>query len=608
MPGLMPDEGLYRKIEQTRSKCLRTASPTGGSPRIGISANYNDILGSCLSRAYSDAVIQAGGTPFILPLTDDEAVIETYLDSIDGLLVSGGGDIYPYYLSEDAKQHLGEVCPERDRYDLELIRLAARRNIPIFGICRGHQLLAAAFGGTIYQDIYSQYQTSSSVLGHNPKLPKQQYAHRILLDKRPDSLLSRLLYPQGELWVNSLHHQAVKSVPPKFTETAVALDGINEAMEAYPEKAIFSVQWHPEQMIYGGVDKERQSSLFTHLIEEADLYRRARTIHRHVAVVDSHVDTPMHFEKSPRFDLDTDCLVDLPKMQAGHVDAVLMAAYLPQGDLSDSDFSKVEQNATRLLEGIHALSRLAPDKLCIARAPIDILRAKRRGRKAIMPVIENGYAIGNDLSLLRKYKELGVAYITLCHNGDNQLCDSSSRSCQTHKGLSSLGRYAIAEMNRLGIAIDVSHAADSTISQVLECSKAPILASHSSVRALADHPRNLPDELIRAIAQKGGVIQVCLYPGFLNKEADKATLFDAVDHIEYIIELVGIEAVGIGSDFDGGTDLPGCRNEADLIRITIELLRRGHSTAELKAILGGNLLRLISEVQSIGYKLMPNDL
>lgn len=606
MPALTPDRDLYDKVEQTRRSAPPCHLPHCSSERvrIGISANYNESLGSCISRAYSDAVTRAGGIPYLLPLTDDPILIGAYLDDVDGLLLSGGDDIFPYYVGEDAAVGLGDVSPERDRYDLLLIKLAAKRNIPVLGICRGHQLIAAAFGGTLYQDIYTQ--SCTPTLNHNPRLPRSQFAHCIAIQE-PNSVLARLMQGKDTLWVNSLHHQAVKTIPPGFIATAVSADGINEAMEAYPEKAILSVQWHPEQMIAGEADRDSQQALFDHLVSEATLYKQARAVHRNAVVVDSHVDTPMHFGGTFSFETDTDCLVDLPKMQAGLVDAVLMAAYLPQGELSEDGFAEAEQQANRLLEGIHRIVERAKDSLCIASSPGEIRLAKRYGRKAIVPAIENGYAIGGNLSQLYKYKELGVTYITLCHNGDNQLCDSAVRSSATHGGLSQFGRYVVAEMNRLGIAIDVSHASDQTILDLLECSKAPVFASHSSARALADHPRNLSDELIRKIADRGGVIQVCLYSGFLREDANNANLYDAVDHIEHIIGLVGAEAVGIGSDFDGGTDLIGCRNASDLIRLSVELLRRGHSENELRGILGGNLMRYLSLVQDLGRKWMPVD-
>lgn len=611
MPELMLNNQIFERVIEERSEefNIKTTPIRSGlkAPRIGITANSNEPLGSCISRAYTDAVVMAGGVPILCPITDDEKVLDCYIEAIDGLLLSGGDDIHPYYLAEDTAQHYGTIAPERDRYEFLLLKKAVEHNIPVFGICRGHQLIAAAFGGKLYHDIYSQA-ADKQPLYHNPPFQRAQKVHSIRLSDG-ETILAGLLKKEKdkEIWVNSLHHQSVKDVPEGFVATAVSPDGLNEAMEAYPEKQIFSVQWHPEQMIRGGIDRARQLRLFEFLVQEAQLYHQARAIHQHVTVVDSHVDTPMHFKPGFRFDISSGTLVDLPKMKNGYVDGVLMAAYIPQGARDDGSLNKAKEMADQLLDGIDRIVAENSDEICFANMPEAVEAAKRSGKKAIMKVVENGYAIGKDLSSLYHFKERGVAYITLCHNGDNDICDSASASKNEHGGLSAFGRDVVREMNRLGIAIDVSHAGDKTIKDVLELSKAPIIASHSSARALCNHPRNLPDELIRGIAEKGGVVQVCLYSGFLNEESNKATIKDAADHIDYIAKLAGISHVGIGSDFDGGSSLCGCRNEADLIRITIELLRRGYSKRDLKMILGGNLLKTMRNIQQIGSSLMPFD-
>ena len=192
---------------------------------------------------------------------------------------------------------------------------------------------------------------------------------------------------------------------------------------------------------------------------------------------------------------------------------------------------------------------------------------------------------------------MGVTYITLCHNGDNDLCDSA-RGNGEWGGLSPLGKAAICEMNRLGILVDVSHAAETTFYDALETSTYPIIASHSSVRALCNHPRNLTDEQLKALAAQGGVVQLCLYKGFINEEPEKASLSDAIRHLNHIVELIGIDHVGIGSDFDGDGELIGCRSAGELINITVRLLQAGYTEEEIAKIWGGNLLRVMVQAQS----------
>ena len=212
-----------------------------------------------------------------------------------------------------------------------------------------------------------------------------------------------------------------------------------------------------------------------------------------------------------------------------------------------------------------------------------------------MPAIENGYAIGRDLSNIKKFRDAGVVYMTLCHNGDNDICDSA-RGTSEHGGLSNFGRSVVAEMNRTGMMIDLSHAAESTFYDVLEASAVPVVCSHSSCKALCDHPRNLTDEQLSAIAAKGGVVQITMYKGFLVKEGD-ATLDDFMRHLEHAIAVVGAKHVGIGTDFDGDGTIIGCRDASQLINLTRELLRRGYDEATIADIWGRNWLRVMAEVQ-----------
>lgn len=588
---------LHQEIDRSLGRGLAKTSPSAcGRPRVGITAHHTD-LGSCLALAYSDAVARAGGIPLLIPITDDLGVLLDSLRSVDALLLSGGADLNPLYMDEEPVRGLGRVSPERDAYELRLIRLAHRLSMPMLGICRGHQILGVSYGSTLFQDVVSQY-TVEGAIDHEPSMPKTIPHHRVGITDRRCRLVDILDVEEGEeVWVNSLHHQALREVHLPFVEVAIASDGINEAIDAFPELDILAVQWHPEQLVAGG--DARQLRLFEHLVERARLYRRARAFHTAHITLDSHTDTPMFF--APDYDLGSSpkTRVDITKMELGQIDASVMVAYLPQGELTDEAHREALTLAEDKLRELHRQVEAYPHRATIARTADEVAMAKARGLRAILPAIENGYAIGRDLSHIQAlHEQYGIIYITLCHNGDNALCDSARRSERTHGGLSTLGREAVAEMNRLGIVIDLSHAGEETVRDVLELSSQPVVASHSSARSLCDHARNLSDDQIRAIARRGGVVQVCLYAGFINSDEGAASYLDAVDHIEHIIRVAGIDHVGIGSDLDGDGELIGLRTSQDLIRITIELLRRGYDEDDLRAIWGGNFLRVLHYCQS----------
>lgn len=284
--------------------------------------------------------------------------------------------------------------------------------------------------------------------------------------------------------------------------------------------------------------------------------------------------------------------VDLVKMYEGKLDAVFVVAYIPQKYPSDKTKNYAYELLTTMQQQI-----ATNDKFCFqARTFEDVDKIKKQNKKAIFLGIENGHALQGDLSNLEFFKKMGVTYITLCHNGANDLCDSAVGET-LHGGLSQLGEEAVRQMNRMGIVIDLSHAAESTFYDVLKISSTPVIASHSSARSLCDHPRNLTDDQIRALSSAKGVVQVCLYSGFLAKDRT-ATIMDAVDHIEHIIHIGGIECVGIGSDFDGGGGIEGCNASNELINITVELLRRGYSEEQIALIWGGNLRRVVETIQN----------
>lgn len=553
--------------------------PAESLPRIGISANRKDGQ-TCLAETYIQSVIQVGGAPVVIPATTDLRVLTAVVQDLDGILMSGGGDINPLFVGEEPLPALQDVDTLRDRYDLLLIRLASNRQIPLMGICRGHQMLNAAFGGTLYQDIYSQADTD--VIKHSQKMAREEASHTVHLE---DGCV---------IAVNSFHHQAVKDVAPEFVQTAVAPDGINEGMR-HPEKSVFSVQWHPEAMAIHG-DEEAQA-LFNHFIEEARIFRQAKELHQRIVTLDSHTDTPMIFPGHFNIGEKQGGKVNLPFMEEGRIDAAFMVAYIPQGERDEASLAKATAYAEERLKEVIRQEQLNPMRMGIARTPDDLLRLKQAGKKAIFLGIENGYALGKDVNNVRKFRDMGVSYITLCHNGDNDLCDSA-RGKGEWKGLSPLGKQMVAEMNRLGVMVDISHAAESTFYDVLVCSRYPIIASHSSARALCNHPRNLTDDQLKAIAGQGGVVQLCLYKGFINEEAEKASVSDAIRHINHMVDLIGVEHVGIGSDFDGDGELIGCRASNELINITMHLLKEGYSETDISRIWGGNFLRVMRQVQS----------
>lgn len=225
----------------------------------------------------------------------------------------------------------------------------------------------------------------------------------------------------------------------------------------------------------------------------------------------------------------------------------------------------------------------------------DLFRLKKAGKKAVMLGIENGYAIGKDITNVERFRHRGVVYMTLCHNGNNDIC-GSARYNEEELGVSTFGEQVIKEMNRVGMMVDISHAGEKSFYDALEISSKPIVASHSSARALCDHPRNLTDDQLKALAAKGGVAQVCMYGGFLRKNGE-ATIKDAIEHLNHMVNVMGIEHVGIGTDFDGDGGITGCASASELINFTRRLLLERYSGESIRLIWGGNFLRVMEEVQ-----------
>ena len=459
-------------------------------------------------------------------------------------------------------------------------------------------MINVAFGGTLYQDIHAQH--PKEALPHSQEEARDVATHTVTLAPFLSKLQAALHFSEASshrlsssIAVNSIHHQAVKDPAPEFVATATAPDGVNEAME-HPEYPIFSVQWHPEPMAVSG--NETMLNLFRYHVRQAEVYARSKTLHRKMITIDSHTDTPMIFQT---FDLGRKegGKVNLPLMREGRLDAAFMVAYIPQGDRDAASLQKATDYATDRLTQVIEQAKRYPHQMGIAQSPDELRRLKDEDKKAILLGIENGYALGKDLTNLHRFRQMGVSYITLCHNGDNDLCDSAAGQAEWG-GLSPFGKEVVAEMNRLGMMIDVSHAADRTFYDVLEHSTRPIIASHSSCRALCNHRRNLDDDQIKALAQQGGVMQICLYKGFINESPDKASLSDAIRHILHVIDLVGIDYAGIGSDFDGDGELIGCRAANELMQITMRLIAEGLDDESIAKIWGGNLMRVMSEVQN----------
>ncbi len=560
-------------------------------PVIGITANFGD-KGAELAEGYFRSIEMAGGIPVVIPITENHIELAALLDRIDGLVLSGGADINPLYLGEDPIPQLGSINPRRDRMEILLTRLAYDRQLPILGICRGIQVLTAVLGGKLYQDIQSQSE-SSFPIKHSQDLARGVASH--FVDAVPGSIVQTLL---GDRFaVNSFHHQAVSKCGPLLRPTAYSADGIIEAVESTEYKSVVGVQWHPECFILE--DDRCMHPLFRWFVEECESYRRACDVHSQVLTLDSHVDTPMFFSEGVRFDhRDPKVKVDMHKLTEGRMDSVIMAAYLRQEERSEEGHRAATEKARSLLMQIKEMVDGVRGAQ-IAYTPKDAFRIKSRGQKAIFLGIENGYAIGHDLSLVEDFRRMGVAYMTLCHNGDNDICDSASRSNGEHGGLSAFGRDVVREMNRVGMMVDLSHAAESTFYDVLDVSREPVICSHSSSRLLCDHPRNLTDDQLRAIAEVGGVAQATFYPGFLRTDGE-ATIKDAVRHILHMIDVAGVDHVGVGSDFDGDGGVPGLNDESEMINLTRRLMAEGFGPTVLKKIWGGNIVRVMSQVQYHG--------
>jgi membrane dipeptidase len=407
---------------------------------------------------------------------------------------------------------------------------------------------------------------------------------------------------------------------------------------------------------------------------------RARAIHERVLTLDTHVDiSPANFQLTPpnyaeRLPRNQ---VDLAKMEAGGLDAAFLVVYVGQGELSDSGYARAHAQAMEKFAAIHRLTdSIAPARVGLARTSADARRIYASGRKVVFIGVENGYPIGTDVTNVRKFHALGARYLSLAHNGHSQLSDSNTGERDNvwlHDGLSALGKQVVAEANRLGVMLDVSHPSKGSMMQTLELTKAPIIASHSGVRAICNHSRNLDDEQLKALKKNRGVVQLVGFSGYVKcdpaRDAERATqrqaalaelwreygirapaagggggggfggmravraqvdslpearraeytakeaeltrrfanpaanVRDFVDHIDHAVKLIGIDHVGISSDFDGGGGVDGWRSAEETLNVTRELVRRGYTEAQIAKIWSGNLLRVLDEVQAAARRL-----
>ena len=380
---------------------------------------------------------------------------------------------------------------------------------------------------------------------------------------------------------------------------------------------------------------------------DKSLTQKALKIHEKVFTVDSHTDTPLwflrgNFDLSERHDAHEDgSKIDFPRMKEGGMDAVFFAVFLGQRERTPEGNEIAVAKAEKIFDSLYAVVNRLPELAEIATTPEDASRLEKGGKRAVFIGIENGYAIGNDISLVEHFYKRGARYITLCHTKNNDICDSSTDSTEFN-GLSEFGNKVVKEMNRVGMMVDVSHISDSSFYDVIALSKAPVIASHSSARAICDNPRNLTDDMLVELAQNGGVAQVCILSDYVkempsNPQRDSArsalrekyrnfddlsdeemkmareewyavnrqfpqnlaNVQDYVDHIDHIVKVAGIDHVGIGTDFDGGGGVDGCYDVSEMPNITIELVKRGYTEENIAKIWGGNLMRVMREVKKI---------
>lgn len=381
---------------------------------------------------------------------------------------------------------------------------------------------------------------------------------------------------------------------------------------------------------------------------QTQLERKAAKIHQEIFTIDSHTDAPLNFG-SKKFDVSKDnsktlpgTCVDFPRMQKGGLDAVFFAVFVSQGARTEEGNAKAKRHAETIFDSIYSAVNRHSLVSGIATNAGEAYKLAKEQKRVVFIGLENGYPIGNDLSNVKHFYDRGARYITLCHTKNNDICTSSTDTANA-TGLTAFGAKVVGEMNRLGMMIDVSHASDQSFYDILKLSKAPVIASHSCARALCDNPRNLTDDMLRALAANDGVIQMCILSAYVKQQPPNpereaarqalrkkynnfedltdeqweaaendwqaldekypqtlATVSDVVDHIDHIVKIAGIDHLGIGTDFDGGGGVEGCKDVSQMGSITLELVKRGYSEKQIRKIWGGNLMRVMREVEKRG--------
>ena len=400
---------------------------------------------------------------------------------------------------------------------------------------------------------------------------------------------------------------------------------------------------------------------------DEELKGLAKGIHERALTMDTHADISpdLATDKDDVGSADNKRQVTLPKMRKGGLDAEFFAVFTPVGSRIDSAYENAHKNALNLFEAIHRLPTKYPDQIDIAYTPDDVVRIHKSGKLVACIGVENGYPIGTDLHRLKEFYDKGARYITLTHTAHNQICDSSTPRDDEEKelygGLSTFGMQVVLEMNRLGIMVDVSHTSKKSTLAAIALSKAPVIASHSGADAVNKHPRNLDDESLQALKARGGVVQVVALADYVKTRADspervaalvalrkeyglpegrgtgarqamqaltqeqrtkyrekmadvnarfprpQVTVQDMVDHIDHIVKVIGVDYVGIGSDFDGGGGVTGWNGADDAFNITLELVKRGYTEDDIKKIWGGNLLRVWKDVERVAKELRSSE-
>jgi len=342
------------------------------------------------------------------------------------------------------------------------------------------------------------------------------------------------------------------------------------------------------------------------------LFEKANKIHNNIITLDTHCDINLkNFTNSINYSQNLNTQCNIPKMEAGGLDVAWFIVFTGQGELNEKGYKKAYDNAILKFNAIHNLvDNYASEKIELALTSDDVREIHKKGKRVAMIGVENGYPIGLDIKNVEKFYNMGARYMSLAHNGHSQLSDSNTGEYDgiyLHNGLSKLGIEVIREMNRLGIMIDISHPSKEAIRQMIRLSKAPVIASHSSARSLCDHSRNLDDEQLAWIKNNGGVVQTVAFKSYLNSEKSNnnisVNVSDFVNHIDYLVNTIGINHVGISSDFDGGGGIEGWNDASETFNITLELVRRNYSEVEIEKLWSGNLLRVLDEVSETAIKL-----